>query len=128
MLLPTCALLLVELARVWNQRADQPTSSIGERLQEARRAARPTDDIPGQHARELSFAAWLLGLVAGSLLLGVAFAIPLFLLLWFVAQARQGWAGAVAVAASAALFVDILLPWGFGLRLPRGLLGPVLAP
>ena len=57
-----------------------------------------------------------------------AVAVPLFLLLWLVLRARQGWAAAIAVAAPAALLIGFLLPWGLAIRLPPGIIGTVLLP
>ncbi|HET6468258.1 MAG TPA: hypothetical protein VFG43_07765 [Geminicoccaceae bacterium] len=127
-LLPTCGLLLLEAGRLWRRTAVPPPRAAAARALEARRATRPIDGTTGRRARELTFVAWLSGLVAGSLLLGAGLALPLFLFLWLVAQARRGWLVAMAVAAPAALLVDVLLPRGFGIRLPAGLIGAVLVP
>jgi hypothetical protein len=124
-LVPTCVLLLLEFRRLWPPRGVSPPL-LAERVSQARRTARPADGGVGPHVRELAFVAWLLGLVAMNLLLGAGVAVPLFLLLWLVLESRQGWRVGLAFAAPAALLVDLLLPWGLGLRLPPGLIGVLL--
>jgi hypothetical protein len=127
-LLPSCALLLIEVGRLWRRPTVPPALPVAARAREARRVARPPQGGADQRRRELTFVGWLAGVVAGSLLLGPGAAVPLFLLFWFLAQARQGWLVGLAVATPAALLVDVLLPWGLGIRLPPGLIGGVLLP
>ena len=127
-LVPTCGLLLVEVAHLWGWRRRSSSTLIAEHVRKARRAVKPVSDDPSQGIRERKFVAWLVGLVAGNLLLGPGVGVPLFLLLWLVLRARQGWAVAIAVAAPAALLIGFLLPWGLGIRLPPGIVGTVLLP
>ncbi len=127
-LVPTCVLLLVEVARLWRLRPKSPTTPIVEHVRTARRAVKPFSDDASQGIRERKFVVWLASLVTGNLLLGPGVAVPLFLLLWFVLRARQGWVAAIAVAAPAALLIGYLLPWGLGIRLPPGIVGTVLLP
>ena len=127
-LLPTAMLLLIETARVWLGRLAPPDQPLGAQARAARRTARPVVDPGGLRFRELRYLGWLVGIVAGTLLLGAAIAVPLFLLLWVLMQARRGWPMALAMAVPAALVVAGLLPRALGVRLPSGLVVAAILP
>ena len=127
-LLPTAMLLLIETARVWLGRLAPPDRNLGAQARAARRTARPVVDPGGLRFRELRYLGWLVGIVAGTLLLGAAIAVPLFLLLWVLMQARRGWPMAMAMAVPAALVIAGLLPRVLGVRLPSGLVVATLLP
>jgi len=127
-LLPTAMLLSIETARVWLGRLAPPDQPLGAQARAARQTARPVVDPGGLRFRELRYLGWLFGIVGGTLLLGAAIAVPLFLLLWVLMQARRGWPMALAMAVPAALVIAGLLPRVLGVRLPSGLLVAAILP
>ncbi len=117
---PTLLCLIAQLG-IDFRRAKQP--GTGEEVLDT--ADLPVDrSIPLQivFSRGMNFLGWFLGLFVGIWLIGFQVALPLFLILYLLTQARSGWLLSLVVAGSVMIVQFVLFDRLLQIAWPKGIL------